>query len=190
MLRCTVIVAAILLGAGQLAGCGSAGAPAKPVKSSRPAPVAAPPGSTAAASQSGQPGQPCGVNLGSPIVRSAVSRLPAEPVTGARWSTESRTYTGDFDTCATLSVAIVPIEKATGSSPEHALLFHKGEYIGTATPKAYGFTAFDPEHTTDETVGLTYKTPGSCDACPDGTYTHVQFRWDGTHVQMIGAPPS
>lgn len=135
------------------------------------------------------PGQSCGVTLGAPAVQEAIAQLPPEPLTGQSWYTDPRSFEGNFDPCATLSTVIVTIEGATGSSPNHALMFHHGTYLGTATEKAYGFTALDPATTTDDTVGLTYKTPGSCNACDDGTTTQVQFRWDGNRVQMIGNPP-
>jgi hypothetical protein len=43
---------------------------------------------------------------------------------------------------------------------------------------------------TDDTVVLKYGVPGSCNACPDMTFTIVQFQWRGDHVQMIGTPPN
>lgn len=131
----------------------------------------------------------CGVDLSAPVIQSAIATLPDEPVTHAPWSTDPRGFEGNFDPCATLSTAIITVQGATGSSPNHALLFHKGAYIGTATPEAHGFTSLDVDSTTDDTVGLAYKTPGSCNACPDGTVTRVQFHWAGQKVQMIGTPP-
>lgn len=131
----------------------------------------------------------CGVDLSSPTIRAALAKLPQEPVTQRAWNTNPASFQGNFDPCATLSTAIVTIQGATGSSPDQALMFHKGRYLGTATSKAYGFTALAAAASTDDTVVLSYKTPGSCNACPDGTYTQVQFHWDGTHVVMIGHPP-
>ncbi|QBS45073.1 LppP/LprE family lipoprotein [Nocardia sp. CS682] len=142
----------------------------------------------AAPTTSGAPVR-CGVDLSAPVIQSAIAALPAEPVTHAPWSTDPRGFEGNFDPCATLSAVIITVQGATGSSPNHALLFHKGAYIGTATPQAHGFTSLDVDRTTDDTVGLAYKTPGSCNACPDGTVTHVQFRWEGQKVRMIGTPP-
>ncbi len=131
----------------------------------------------------------CGIDLSAQVIQSALATLPVEPVTQAPWSADARGFQGNFDPCATLSTVIVTVEGATGSSPNHALLFHKGAYLGTATPRAYGFTSLDVDRTTDDTVGLLYRTPGSCNACDDGTVTHVQFRWDGSKVTMVGAPP-
>lgn len=131
----------------------------------------------------------CGVDLASPVVRAAVAELPREPRTQAGWATDPATFQGNFDPCATLSTAIVTIEGATGSSPEQALLFHRGEYVGTATPEAHGFTTLAAA-TTDDTVVLDYKTPGSCNACPDATHTQVGFHWDGQRVVVNGTPPA
>lgn len=138
----------------------------------------------------------CGVNLGAPEVRAAVASLaPWHPrgSTDAQtwpWSTNTAVYDGNYDPCATLSTVIVTIAGSTASSPDHALMFHKGEYLGTATSEAHGFTRLDEAATTDDTVGLTYMTPGTCNACNDGTYTPVSFHWDGSSVQMIGQPPA
>ncbi|WP_405163402.1 LppP/LprE family lipoprotein [Nocardia sp. NBC_01499] len=131
----------------------------------------------------------CGVDLSASVIQSAIAALPVERVTGAAWSTDPRGFEGNFDPCATLSTVIITVQGATGSSPDQALLFHKGEYVGTATQDAYGFTSLDVDSTKDDTVGLAYKTPGSCDACADGTITRVQFHWEGQKVRMIGIPP-
>lgn len=172
------------------AGCGSSG--------NTQADHAAAPSTSAAAQASspdphisagGAPPIECGVDLSSPAVRAAIAEQPAEPVTHARWDTNPASIQGDFNPCTTLSTAIISIQGATGSSPNQALLFHSGHYLGTATSKAYGFTSLAPGASTDDTVALSYKTPGSCNACADGTTTQVKFHWDGTHVVMIGNPP-
>ncbi|WP_024805089.1 LppP/LprE family lipoprotein [Nocardia sp. BMG51109] len=169
MFRTTVIAAAV--GAAVCApACGSSGATVLPQQGPAPA--------------------QCGVDLASPTVQAAVAGLPPEPVTQAHWATDPATFRGNFDPCATLSTAIVTIEGATGSSPEHALLFHQGRYVGTATPEAHGFTTLAAEATTDGTVVLGYKTPGSCNACPDAGHTQVGFHWDGRRVVMQGTPPA
>lgn len=142
----------------------------------------------AAPTTSGLPAR-CGVDLTAPVIRSAIAALPVESVTHAAWSSDPRGFEGNFDPCATLSTVIIAVQGATGSSPNQALLFHQGAYLGTATPEAHGFTSLDVDRTTDDTVGLAYKTPGSCNACPDGTVTRVQFHWEGQKVRMIGTPP-
>ncbi|MFC9438662.1 LppP/LprE family lipoprotein [Nocardia sp. NPDC057030] len=142
----------------------------------------------AAPTTSGLPAR-CGVDLTASVIQSAIAALPVEPVTHAAWSSDPRGFEGNFDPCATLSTVIVTVQGATGSSPNQALLFHRGSYLGTATPEAHGFTSLDVDRTTDDTVGLAYKTPGSCNACPDGTVTRVQFHWEGQKVRMVGTPP-
>jgi serine/threonine-protein kinase len=68
-------------------------------------------------------------------------------------------------------------------------LFHKGSYVGTATPKAHSYTVLDTVLTTDDTVVLKYGTPVTCAACPDMKFTVVQFQWQVDHVVMVGTPP-
>lgn len=184
-----------VISAGLLAGCSStsstpAAAPsAAQAHSSAVQASATDEQTTAAPIASGEPSPAaCGVDLSSPTVVAAARRQPIEPQTHTAWDTDPKTFEGNFNPCATLSTAIITIQGATGSSPNQALMFHKGTYLGTATSKAYGFTSLDPA-TTDDTVVLSYKVPGSCNACADGTFYHVQFHWDGTHVVMTGKPP-
>lgn len=138
---------------------------------------------------SAAPTAKCGVDLTAPVIGSAIATLPVDPSTKVPWSTDPAGFEGTFDPCVTLSAVIITVEGATGSSPNQVLLFHKGEFVGPATRENLGFTSLDPGHTTDDTVGVTYKTPGSCNACSDGTLTPVQFHWDGKQVQTIGTPP-
>ena len=145
--------------------------------------VASPAGAT--------PPTTCGVNLASQQVIDAVRSLPLYPGTGWAWSTDPRTFEGNFNPCATLSTAIVTVEGATGSSPETALMFHNGTYLGTATSEAYGFTSLNAARTTDDTVVLNYKDGRYvCTACP-GPVTVVRYQWQRDHVAMLDqAPPS
>ncbi|GAA5061750.1 LppP/LprE family lipoprotein [Nocardia callitridis] len=134
--------------------------------------------------------QDCGVDLASQTIQDAIATLPTEPQTGRGWSTNPAGFQGNFDPCATLSTAIVSIEGATGSSPNHVLLFHQGEYVGTATQKAYGLVSLDASASTDDTVVIAYRAPGTCTACNDGAVTTVGYHWDGTKVETIGTPPN
>ncbi|RMI29807.1 LppP/LprE family lipoprotein [Nocardia stercoris] len=93
------------------------------------------------------------------------------------------------DICATLSAAFVPIEGATGSSPTQTLLFHQGRYLGTTTSHWGSEMTIDKSRTTEDTIGIRYRTGGSCTACSDGTFYCAQFHWDGSKVVMIGTPP-
>lgn len=49
----------------------------------------------------------------------------------------------NYDPCADLSAVLVTVQDATNSSPDQALMFHRGTFVGTATPRAYPFTKFD-----------------------------------------------
>ncbi|WP_242456304.1 LppP/LprE family lipoprotein [Mycolicibacterium sp. P1-18] len=144
-----------------------------------------------AASKHAAPAKACGVDLNARQVRAAVKSLPPYPGTNWTWSTDPASMEGNFDPCATLSTALVTVEMATGSSPITALMFHDGKYLGTATPKAYGFTSLDPDRSTDDTVVLDYKLPGACNACAPASVTSVRYQWSGDHVAMLDpAPPS
>lgn len=121
-------------------------------------------------------------------MHTALAELPPEEATGAPWS--ATPIGGNYDPCADLSTVLVTVQKGTGSSPVHALMFHRGEYLGTATAKAYGFTALDASASTADTVVLDYRSGQTCTACDDGTLTTVRYRWDGDRVQMLDpAPP-
>lgn len=139
--------------------------------------------------------EPCGVNLGSETVQTAVNVQP-EAFPGVPWDRDPSSFDGNFDPCATLSVAIVSTQRATGSSPDVALLFNRGIYAGPATASPRGFTSLNRAATTDDTVALNYKTPGSCNACDDGTVTTVRYQWQSRgpgqlgHVVPLDAPPA
>ncbi|WP_067669238.1 LppP/LprE family lipoprotein [Nocardia miyunensis] len=187
MFRSTgVAVLVSVVAAGLLSGCGNTHADHAAASST---PAVAQVNSSVQVATAGAPLIRCGVDLSSPTIGDAIAKLPVEPVTHAPWDTNPASFEGNFNPCATLSTAIVTIQGATGSSPNQALMFHSGRYLGTATSKAYGFTSLAAAATTDDTVALNYKTSGSCNACSDGTLTQVKFHWDGTHVVMIGRPP-
>ncbi|UAK52789.1 LppP/LprE family lipoprotein [Mycolicibacterium smegmatis] len=122
------------------------------------------------------PQDSCGVDLASPVIQSALAAQPS-PFPDAEWSRDPGSFEGNFDPCATLSVVIAPIDRATGSSPSVAMLFHRGACVGPATPTPRGFTSFDASGTRDDTVSLRYKIPGSCNACADGTHRTVRYQW-------------
>ena len=139
--------------------------------------------------------EPCGVNLASEAVQIALNVQP-EAFAGVPWAHNPSTYEGNFDPCATLSVAIATVEGATGSSPSVAMLFNRNFYAGPATPAPRGFTSLNRAMTTDDTVALNYKTPGSCNACGDGTVTTVRYQWQerpesiGHVVRLDPLPPA
>jgi len=128
----------------------------------------------------------CGPDQSS-AVWTALSRLPTERLTGRRFA--SAPLESNYDPCADLSTVLVTIEGATGSSPIQALMFHRGEFLGTGTWKAYGFTSLDTAASTPDTVVLRYRWGQSCTACDDGSVTTVRYHWDGTRVVMLDPPP-
>lgn len=138
---------------------------------------------------------PCGVDLASETVQIALNAQP-EAFPGVPWAHSPSTYEGNYNPCSTLSVALVTVEGATGSSPSVALLFNRGRYAGPATPTPRGFTSLNEALTTDDTVALNYKTPGSCNACSDSTVTTVRYQWQeragdiGHVVQLDPLPPA
>jgi hypothetical protein len=120
-------------------------------------------------------------------LRSALAKLPPEPVTGRGW--HNTPIGSDYNPCADLSTILVMIQGGTASSPVQALMFHRGTYLGTGTSKAYGFTSVDAARSTGDTVVLDYATPGECDACAPAAVTSVRYQWQGGHVQMLDPPP-
>lgn len=136
------------------------------------------------------PGSECGVNLTAPQIGLAMRSLPPA-IRGIDAPWDPNAYGGNFDPCATLSTALVTVQGATGSSPEHALLFHNGEYVGTATPAPYPFTSLNKDETADDSVVLDYKDGrNACTACAGPVYT-VHYQWQGDRVDMLDPlPPS
>lgn len=131
----------------------------------------------------------CAINLTAPPVIAAVKQLPPYPGPVGDWKWSTRPLEGNYNTCAPLTTALVTIEGATGSSLVTALMFHDGNYLGTATSKAYGLTSFNAARTTGDTVVLDYKQPGACTACEPAGVTSVRYQWQGDHVAMLDPPP-
>lgn len=132
------------------------------------------------------PAGPCGPDEAT-AVSAALAQLPPDKKTGKAWNPTPQF--SDYDPCADLSAVVVTVVDATRSSPDQALMFHRGAFVGTATPVAYPFTELEVPASTDDLVVLTYRSRQSCDACDDGTLTTVGFQWQGDHVQMLDAPP-
>lgn len=84
---------------------------------------------------------------------------------------------------------VLTVQDATRSSPDQVLLFHRGTFVQTATPKAFSFTQIEKPASTDSIVVLTYRSRQSCDACQDGTLTTVGFQWQGDRVTTLDPLP-
>ncbi|SER41924.1 LppP/LprE family lipoprotein [Corynebacterium cystitidis] len=106
------------------------------------------------------------------------------------WDTDY-SYTEGYDPCAALSWITITVEGVTGSSPNHIMLFHKGDYLGTATYEAYGFF---PRVTraSDNMINVVYTYPltGEGTANASGR-AYASFEWDEDlqKVQMYGDVP-
>ncbi|MDT5319609.1 MAG: hypothetical protein QOD88_2131 [Mycobacterium sp.] len=115
----------------------------------------------------------------------AVDMLAPFPGVDRKWSYDS----GDYDPDATLSAAEIGIEMATGSSPVHVLLFHKGKYIGQVSPQAGGgFVQLRREDCTDDTVAVRIRIPGRSFAETKSLH-NVDFTWRDGHVYWSGDWP-
>ena len=168
-----------------MCGCSSPAAPPATVTVTSP-PQAAPSSATPTQAPSATAAA-CGLDQAA-AVRAALSQLPPESATGMEWN--STPIDSNYDACADLSTVLVMIESGTGCSPVQALMFHRGEYLGTGTLKAYGFTSLNKERSTGDTVVLDYSTPGECNACPPAAVTSVRYQWQSDHVEMLDPPPA
>jgi hypothetical protein len=67
-------------------------------------------------------------------------------------------------------------------------LFHRGEYVGTATECAFGFTAVAAA--TGDSVTVAYRWPreGDANAAPSGSAS-ATFSWDAADVVISGELP-
>ena len=105
------------------------------------------------------------------------------------WASQVPTYNGwawdtteadvsTYDSCASLSWIVLPIEGGTASSPYQIMLFHHGEYIGVTSDQMIGFFP-EVERLDDETIQVTYKWPrdGESTAGASGRSVSV-FTWD------------
>lgn len=117
----------------------------------------------------------------------ALGQVPPDRKTGKPW--DRNASSSNYNACADLSAIVVTVQEGTSSSPDLALMFHRGAFVGTATPRAYPFTELEGPASTNDIVVLTYRTQQSCSTCTDGTLTTVGFQWNGDKVQMLDWPP-
>jgi hypothetical protein len=140
-----------------------------------------------AAATLGPAGSPpaCGVDPAAAAITDAIGGVPPAFDGFPGW-----TYGGvsNFDPCAPLSYARLDTEGGTGSSPAQVMLFHEGEYAGTATECALPFTTVTGTSTDSVTVEYRWPLPGEPNAAPSGVAT-VIYRWAGDAVQMDGELP-
>jgi LppP/LprE lipoprotein len=102
---------------------------------------------------------------------------------------DSTPIASNFNPCADLSAVLVTWQKATPNTPVLAFLFHRGEYVGTATQKAYKWTTLNADRSTPDTVVLDYKRAGETALGITEGVTSVRYQWQGDHLTMLDPPP-
>lgn len=118
----------------------------------------------------------------------AVATLDRYPIVpGAKWSPEPIAH--NVSTESNLSAALVTLEGATVSSPAHVLLFHQGEFLGTATDQpAPGVHLLDSA-STDKAVAIEFRKLGTPNAGPPDQIDTTLFRWLDDRVHWFGTLP-
>jgi LppP/LprE lipoprotein len=132
-------------------------------------------------------GPVCGFDPQTSAVVDHLGDVPPAFAGGPPWVFQGET---NYDPCAALSYALIETQGGTGSSPKQVMLFHEGEYVGTATECAFGFVAM--YEATNDSVTFEYRWPreGDPNAAPSGVAT-ATFRWDDATdaVQQEGELP-
>lgn len=117
-----------------------------------------------------------------------VTNLHTLPADQAPWNPD--TALNNYDSCAALSWAQITLEGATASSPYHIMLFHKGEYLGTATAKPQTFAKIS--RVDDRTIDVEYHYPKENESMANSTgRAYASFTWSEAEpkVQMSGDVP-
>ncbi|MFT0846372.1 LppP/LprE family lipoprotein [Actinomycetaceae bacterium L2_0104] len=96
-----------------------------------------------------------------------------EPDDPRNWDLEN-SDSSTYDPCSELSWITLHIRGGTASSPYHIMLFSHGEYIGTATPQAYGFFP-TVERLSNSSLQVTYHWPKEGESNADHTGTSVSI---------------
>ncbi|WP_448853408.1 LppP/LprE family lipoprotein [Corynebacterium frankenforstense] len=130
----------------------------------------------------------CGDVSAEEAMHAGVAQAPAPPFDGVGWDTGYADPTVGFDPCADLSWIAVPIEGGTGSSPTLVMLYHRGEYLGTTTSKAYWIGEIQRDSDSQITVEYVYPKDGEGTANASGR-TYASFTWNGENVDMTGEVP-
>ena len=105
-----------------------------------------------------------------------IDEVPPVPTLADReWTVADR---GGYDPCAELSWIAVTLAGGTVSTPYHIMLFHRGEYLGTATETAYGFSP-GIERIGDGAIRVSYRWPrdGEANAAASGR-SIATFTWN------------
>jgi hypothetical protein len=96
----------------------------------------------------------------------------------------------NYDPCADLSAVLVTTEGSGPNGPVLVFLFHRGQYFGTATQKAYKATTLNVARSGGDTVVLDYPTKGDSAVGLVPGVSSVRFQWQGGHVVTLDPPPA
>lgn len=77
----------------------------------------------------------------------------------------------------------------TAASPVHILFFHDADYLGTATLEPTAFTSVVAQSADTVTVQYRWPLANDANANPTGGPVTIDYRWDGSQVNMIGTLP-
>lgn len=186
--RASTAIAALALAALGLSGCAAAAAPE--ATGSSPAAtvtVTATVATTPSAPESPAPetGTACTDSTQAAVLEDTLPQVAAYPdfpdVPWVAADPDRETW----DSCAPLSYAVATLEGGTASTPNHILLFHGGQFIGTATADAYGFFP-GVQQLSDTAITVTYRypLPGEPNAAPTGEAV-ATYAWDEATQSVV-----
>ncbi|PFG27617.1 LppP/LprE family lipoprotein [Corynebacterium renale] len=125
----------------------------------------------------------CGTQDGLTAVRENIHTLKPDKY---QWDADCPDLSG-YDPCADLSWAAIHVYGGTGSSPIHFMLFHKGEYVGTATEQPEGLLP-SVDRLSDDAFRIIYSAPreGESNSEASGAWYRV-FNWSDAENRVIGS---
>lgn len=133
-------------------------------------------------SEASEPEQECSNKTSQEALDEAFPQLPPNRFEYAK-ETAGQQY---WDPCLDLSYMGITISSPTVSSPSHIMLFHKGEYVGTATAEPQGFSPSITRRSKDTLdIKFTYPREGESNAGRTGK-TFFTVRWDSEENKVIG----
>lgn len=120
------------------------------------------------------------------ITAAAATLAPYPSLPDATWSnTIAHNYLPESE----LSAALVTLDHATISTPVHVLLFHHGQYLGTATDHAMPGIHLLASASTNAVVVLEFHELGDPHAGPPKAIRTARFRWLNNRVEWFGTLP-
>lgn len=159
-------------------------------EASEPAPSESPEPSTDDGDETGSDDS-CASGTAYEIAGDALAEVPLpDELEDATWDVDGADVSG-FDPCTGLTQIVATVVDATASSPYTILLFHDGEWLGTATKESYPFTPVIERVDPDEIrVVYAYLQDGDANADPKGEAV-ATFAWneETASVDMTGDVP-